>query len=223
MKGFRNTLRMNPYLRWVLVISNWLFQGIPNSDRTEKAYKIIFSLLLSGIIFVFLNGYFQISLLRALASGIFIGHTINWLVNGNFSNIIIHRLFLATVDKRSIFDYLESLSERLKNTTSIIYATSHGSICNGNLKPSSDVDVALVRNKGFIHGLSALYFVVRERKIADWKGIPLEIYLMDSIDAAINRFKNEDNPVVLYDPHNIIDRYYKSKLSISQAKELNRV
>lgn len=221
MKGFKDTIRKSPIFRWSLVVSNWMFQGILHSDQTEKIYKILFSLIFSLLFIFILSSIFGLSLTYAVIIGVLLGHTLNWIVNSNFNNIIIHRLFISRLEKENAFNYLDSLSNRLDNHPSVLYATTHGSICNGELKPSSDIDVALVRKEGFINGIKALYFVVRERKIADLKGIPLEIYLSDTPDDAIVRFRDEQNPVVIYDPQNVVDHYYNAKLTISLARKLN--
>lgn len=221
MKGFKDTIRKSPIFRWSLVVSNWMFQGILHSDQTEKIYKILFSLIFSLLCIFILSSIFGLSLTYAVIIGVLLGHTLNWMVNSNFNNIIIHRLFISRLEKENAFNYLDSLSNRLDNHPSVLYATTHGSICNGELKPSSDIDVALVRKKGLVNGIKALYFVVRERKIADLKGIPLEIYLSDTPNDAIKRFRDEQNPVVIYDPQNVVDQYYNAKLTISLARKLN--
>lgn len=221
MKGLKNSIRMNPYLRGLLVVSNWLFQGIIHADRTEKVYKISFSIVASVVFYLFYKNFLNISSSFAILIGLFSGHTLNWVVNSNFYNIIIHRLLLSKLDKQKAFGYLDSLSSRLKGNPSILYATTHGSICRGDLKPSSDIDVALVRKKGFINAVRSIFFVTIEKKIADRIGIPLEIYLIDQPASAIQRFKNELNPVVIYDSDNLTDKYYNETLSIADARKLN--
>lgn len=221
MKGLKDRIRMSPCLRWLLVVSNWFSQSIIHADRTEKIYKISFSILASIFFITIFIAYFKLSWAQSIIVGAISGHSMNWVINSNFYNIFVHRLLLSCLDKKNAFSYLDSLADRLKGSSSILYATTHGSICNGNLKTSSDIDVALVRNKGFINGIRAIYFVVSERKIADWRRIPLEIHLTDSPAKAIARFKKEKNPVVIHDPGNTIDKYYSNKLSIAEARNLN--
>lgn len=221
MKGLRKKIRMRPYLRWLLVFSNWFSQGIIHADKTEKIYKILFSIISVFFFFAVFVSCFKMPLGQSILAGTFSGHTLNWLLNGNFYIIIVHRLFLSNLDKQNAFNYLDSLADRLQNNHSIVYATAHGSICTGKLKPSSDIDVALVRAKGFRNALQALFFVTCERKIADLMGIPLEIYLIDNPDVAVKRFKAEQNPVVIFDPKDTVDRYYNEKISIAEARKLN--
>ena len=221
MKGFKDKLRQNAYLRWILLFSNWLFQGIIHADKTEKIYKLLFTIISWGGFFILLNSTFNYSTGLSIFLGFLLGHTLNWLVNSNFYNLLVHRLYLSKLTKKDLFIYLHNLSNRLNGKSSILYCASFGSICNGNLNASSDLDVSLVRKPGFKNGLRSIIILVRERKLADLKGIPLEVFLSDSPNNSKKRFSNEQNPVVIYDPDNIIDNYYSQKLSLNQAKSLN--
>ena len=51
MEGIKYKIRERWYLRWILLFSNWFFQGIINADTTEKYYKILFSLFLTLILY----------------------------------------------------------------------------------------------------------------------------------------------------------------------------
>lgn len=221
MIGLKDNIRQNKFLRWGLIITNWFFQGIRRADTTEKIYKLLFTLILTILISFLFHRVLSCTMVSSVLWGFIIGHTLNWLINNNWTNLIIHRLFLSKLNKVKAFDYLDSLKNRLKNKPFVLYATTHGSICNGNLKPSSDIDVALVRKRGFKNALQSLWFVLVEKKIADLHKIPLEIYLSDSPEYAIAKFKKEQNPVVITERDNILDNYYAEKLTLEEAKKLN--
>jgi len=223
MKGFKKQIRDNRYLNWLLLLSNWLFQGIRNADRTEKVYKILFTL----IFWVFVYMLFQIK------SGVFvwhniiysflIAHTLNWVINGNVSILLIHNILLVKLSKRDLFQYMEKLQAKTKNKEWILYAASFGSICRGDLKDSSDIDISIVRKPGLKNAFKSIWFAIKEKKIADFKGIPLEIYISDSPQDSKKRFGAEKNPVVISDPDDTILNYYMEKLNLEQARELNNV
>ena len=221
MKGYRDKLRKNKYLRWLLLISSWMFQGIINADRTEKVYCLLFTIIFT-IIFYFSLSSINDVIIRFFLSFI-IAHTLNWLINVNINSILIHRLFLKKLSKSNLFRYLESLDKRLNEKNWLLYSAVFGSICRGTLKDSSDLDVSLVRKPGFIRALKGLFFITCEKKIADFKSIPLEIYLNDLPESSIERFKAEKNPLILKDPSNIISRYYDEYLTLSEAKSLNNI
>jgi predicted nucleotidyltransferase len=223
MKGIKRKIRDNRYISWVLIISNWVFQSIPNSDKTEKVYKILFILIFWLAAYLMLKYLFVFETLHSVLLGFVFGHTINWIVNGNFYNLIIHRLMLVKLSKNNLFLYIDVLGKKLEYQEWVLYAASFGSICKGTLKDSSDIDVSIVRKPGLRNGLASIWFVIKEKKIADIKGIPLEIYISDSPNNSIKRFGGERNPVVLFDPENAIDKYYQEKLSIQEARKLNNV
>jgi len=223
MRGIKKKIRDNKYLSWILIVTNWFLQSIINADRTEKIYKISFTLVFWIVFYSILSQFFAYSNLKLSVISFVIAHTLNWIVNGNFYNLIIHRLLLDQIAKKDLFNYMDNLEEKLKDKDWILYAASFGSICNGNLKDSSDVDISIVRKPGFQNALKAIWFSVKEKKYADFNKIPLELYISDSPENSKNRFKAEPNPVVVFDPEHTIDKYYTEKLSINEAKKLNGV
>lgn len=222
MKGLKKIIRDNRYLNWLLILSNWVFQSIPHADGTEKLYKISFTLLF-WVCFYFLFEYFSnFSQFANLIIGFIVAHSLNWIVNGNFYNLLIHRLMFAKLNKKDLFEYIELLEQKMKGQDWALYAASFGSVCRGELKDSSDIDISIVRKPGFRNGILSIWFSLKEKKIADMKGIPLEIYISDSPADSINRFGAEKNPVIIYDPENTIDKLYQEKLTIYEARILNK-
>ena len=221
MKGIKNKIRERWYLRWILLFSNWLFQGILRADKTERIYKISFTLFFSSFFCFIFDSYLdsQFDLLLSFISG----HTLNWIVNGNFYVIFIHRLLIVKLSKKDLFDYLGLLRNRLENVDWVLYSASFGSICNGKLKDSSDLDVSIVRKPGLKNAIKSIWFALREKKIADFKRIPLEIYISDTPKNSRNRFKAETCPVILYDKGNILKNYYDKTMNLEEAREINKV
>ena len=223
MRGIKKKIRDNRYLNWILIITNWFFQSIVNADRTEKIYKISFTVVLTVITYSTLNQFLIFSNVKLAITSFIIAHTLNWVVNGNFYNLIIHRLLLAQISKEDLFNYLLKLEEKLKDKDWIVYAASFGSICNGNLKDSSDVDISIVRKPGLKNAILAIVFSVKEKKYADFNKIPLELYISDTPENSMKRFSVEKNPVIVYDKESAIDLHYDDKLTIEEAKKLNNV
>jgi len=221
MKRIKKILLNNKYLSWLLIVSNWAFQGIINADLTEKIFKIFFTFFFWALLF--LGFWNTLPLMQNIILSFLIAHTFNWLFNGSIVTLFIHRLLIMKVSKEKLFAYLISFQNRIQNKKWVLYSASFGSICRGKLKDSSDIDVSIVRKSGFVNGIKAIFFTIKEKKIADFKGIPLEIYISDTPQNSINRFKKENNPVVVTDSINTIDIYYNEKLTISEAKKLNKV
>lgn len=220
MKGWRETFRQNKILKWFLLFSSWFFQGIMNSDTTEKYYKIFFTIFFSGIFYYFLGiEVWPIRLLIAFTCG----HTINWLVNGPIAAIFIHRLFIGKAKKEKVFKYLNNLESRLTSKDEIYYCAVYGSIARGALKDSSDIDVGFLRKPGFKNAILGLYFITKERILTNLKGIPFEGYLFDSLDNMIARFKNENTPVVIKQKGLIDNSNFPVGISLEQARIINKL
>lgn len=223
MKGIKKRIRDNSYINWILIVSNWVFQSIPHADRTEKVYKLSFTFFFWLLLYITLNYCFSLRILNAIILSFVIAHTLNWIVNGNFYNLIIHRLMLVKLSKENLFNYIDNLDKKIETQNWVLYAAAFGSVCKGTLKDSSDLDISIVRKPGFKNAISSIIFAVKEKKHADFKGIPLELYISDTPKDSIKRFGGEKNPVVIYDPDNTIDKYYTEKLNIAQARELNNI
>jgi L-malate glycosyltransferase len=223
MKGIKKKIRDNRYINWILIVSNWVFQSIPNADRTEKIYKLSFTFLFWFLLFITLNYLFSVHISITIILSFVIAHTLNWIVNGNFYNLIIHRLMLVNLSKENLFNYLNILEKKIETQNWVLYAAAFGSVCKGNLKDSSDLDISIVRKSGFKNALKSIWFALREKKIADFNGIPLEIYISDSPQDSIKRFGAEKNPVIISDSDNTISKFYKEQLSLEEAHTLNKV
>jgi len=222
MKGWRERIRQISFLRFLLLLSSWFFQGIRNSDNTEKNYKILFSIVLTIIFSIVLNFGENEWLMKILLSFI-CAHTFNWIINGPIAAIFIHRLYIGKAEKRKIFNYLHKLKDRLKNADAISYCGVYGSIARGELKNSSDIDVGFLRKPGVKYAFKGLYFITKERIITNLTGIPFEGYLVDSLDSMIARFNNESSPVILKQPLSVKSNLIISGISLEDALNLNNL
>ena len=226
MSKLLDTIFGNKYLSWLQVLSNWLMQGVVHADKSEKAYKILFTIFFWVLFFLLFFYKLTISLYMSLFFAFIIAHTINWFINCNFYVLFVHRIKWLKTTKPELFGQLYDIQnrlEKLSNKDWLLYSVSHGGICNGTLNKHSDIDVTLVRKPGFKNLVSSIIFYVKEKKYADFKGVPLDIFICDTPENCIQRSKGQKNPIVMIDHENKIDTYYPDKLSLSidQAKVLN--
>lgn len=228
MEKFRKYVLNNKYFTWLQLFSNWLMQGIFHADRSEKTYKIMFTVVLGSVGAFILHMWFNIGLIKSLLLSFVIAHSLNWIINNNFFVLLVHRMRWLKTSKKDLFCQLESIERRLEQIKSkdwILYCVSHGGICNGTLNEHSDIDVSLIRKPGLKNMFNAIIFYVKEKKIADFNRVPLDIFICDSPNNCIERSGNQKNPIVLLDHDNLVDAHYpeKLKISIQTAKELNGV
>jgi len=216
MNKLKQFILENKSFRWLLLITNWAYQGIPQADTSEKIYKILFSVFATSFVLLILG----FSIANLVLAG-FIGHTFNWLINCNISVILIHRMKYFTTTKDALFNYLFSIQNRLKGKDWILFSVSSGGIIRGSMNKHSDIDINVVRKPGFINALKGLAYAVIERKRADLYGIPLDVIISDSPEDCQKKTDFTDNIVVLEDRQNLVQNFYTKKLTLSNAKELN--
>jgi hypothetical protein len=226
MEKFKKYILNNKYFTWLQLFSNWLMQGIFHADKTEKTYKILFTAVIWIVLFVILFFNFNMTFTKSLFYSFLIAHTINWFVNNNLYVLLVHRMRWLKTTKPDLFNQLESIQNRLEkipNKEWILYCVSHGGICKGTLNSHSDIDVSLIRKPGFKNMIHAIIFYVKEKKYADIKGVPLDIFICDTPKNCIDRSKGQKNPIVLLDHEDRVDDFYpdKLKISIEEAKILN--
>ena len=221
MSNLKDDILGNKYLSWLQVFSNWLMQGILHADKSEKGYKMMFTIFFWAIFIIVFNFYLNLGFTSSLILSFIIAHTLNWIINCNFYVLFVHRIRWLKTSKPTLFNQLYNIQNRLENLSNrdwILYVVSHGGICKGTLSQHSDIDVSLIRKPGFKNLVSAIIFYVKEKKYADFKRVPLDIFICDTPENCIKRAKGQKNPIVLFDPNNKVDTYYPEKLSISIAE-----
>lgn len=226
MKKIKELILENKYFSWLQFFSNWLMQGIFHADKSERLYKIMFSFVFGIIFSWFFMNFLQWNSFSSVVIGFTLAHTLNWVINNNLFVLIVHRIRWFKTSKKTLFDHLYSMEERLNKINEddwLLYSVSLGGICNGTLNVHSDIDVSLIRKPGFKNMVKAIVFYVKEKKIADLHGVPLDIFICDSPENCIVRSKYQKNPIVLSDQNNAVDLFYPDKLSITikEAMVLN--
>lgn len=217
----------NKYFSWLQIITNWIMQGILHADKSERNYKVLFTFFTAILLFfcwLLIDNSIQI---KDFIIFFVIAHSINWIFNCNFCVLFIHRMKWFEINNNSLFNHLFDIQKRLlnlKNKDWILYCVSHGGICNGTLNKYSDIDVSIIRKPGFKNLIYSILFYVKEKKIADLKGIPLDIFICDSPNNCISRSNYQKNPIVLLDHNNLVNNYYTDgmKITIKDAIKLNQ-
>jgi predicted nucleotidyltransferase len=179
----------------VAVASHWALQSTLYMDRTERRFKIALDGALTLVLVVALRRWLG----RAEAwTGAFVfAHTLNFLFNGHLWGILKHWGWVH-FSYEDWTRYYETFHQRVQAEPSVSYAAVYGSLARGDWKPSSDLDVRMVRRPGWRNGVRACAWTLRERSRALLHGFPLDLYVVDSWDALVNMHL-EHTPTVLVD------------------------
>ena len=226
MISVKKQILENKYFSWLQFVSNWLMQGIFHADKSERLYKILFTVFFGCVFMLLLHYGFDLSWGKGVMVGFLIAHTLNWIVNNNFNVLIRHRIKWKRTSKEKLFGYLHQVRDRMKRAPDsdwVLYVVSHGGICRGTLNDHSDIDVSIIRKPGFVNMMKSIVFYVKEKKIADLNGVPLDIFICDSPENCISRAGGQENPIKIFDKENNVGRFYNKDLvlSIEEARKLN--
>lgn len=183
----------------IIILTNWIFQGLLYADRTERAFKIILDMTLTVVLF------FAISLpnpIIRLVIAFLISHTFYWIFNGQLFALaknfgVVHN------EPQRIIDYANGIKERATRDKSIDCVAIYGSLSREEIKPTSDLDVRIIRKSGLINGFNACIFGFKERTIALYHRFPLDLYIIDSTNHLL-KIRKDEIPEILYDPKNIM-------------------
>jgi L-malate glycosyltransferase len=183
----------------ILVASSWFFQGILYMDATERLFKIIFDLSLIMLILVTMD----ISSYHNVLIAIILGHSLDWIINGQIF-VLLKNLQLTETKIETFSSYLSQLAEEVKSQKCIAAVAAFGSLSRGQIKNSSDLDIRVIRKKGFINAINTYKFIVILRFFAFYNQFPLDVYMLDDI-RTISSHINKESPVIIYDPNKILN------------------
>ena len=159
---------------------HWIFQSLFYMDKTERLFK----LSIDAVLFIILFFLFQIwvSYLFAFLIAFLLAHTLNFLLNGHLWGVLKHYGYVENTYEDFVF-YTEQLAKRVNAEKSISYAAVYGSCVRSEWKPTSDLDVRVIRDSGLKNGIQACWYCMKERTHAFLNKFPLDIYVLDTKDS----------------------------------------
>ena len=175
------------------ILVHWLFQGLLYMDVTERAFKLGIDLVLTALFSVVLAQW--LPWYASVGVSLLLAHTMNFLCNAQIYVVLKHFGDVRHTREEVEF-YIEALKERIANEPGIRYAAAYGSLARGEMNPTSDLDVRLVRRAGVMNGLRVCWFALYERSRAFWNRFPLDIYVLDS-ESPLSRLRPDEMPIVL--------------------------
>jgi predicted nucleotidyltransferase len=183
-------------------------------EKSEKALKVMLEFIFLSIALFFAKLILNMPTVHALVLSIFIAHSLNWLLDGHFfvlmKNIGLHKRSTS----RSFHRFLIAMRHRWQGNPSVLALVVFGSTSRGEITPSSDLDVRVVRQKGFRSAVIVALKVWLERLQALFRGFPLDIYVVSSLDKLKNRLDPREQPIVILDPTNAVRETYDSVMTL---------
>jgi hypothetical protein len=196
----------NPILRMLLqrpiagIGLHWAFQSLFYMDPTERWFKLSLDLILTLLIGLAVSAMVQSTL--TWLSSFLLAHTLNFLFNGQLWGVL---KTYGYVQKSYIefTRYVEQLRRRAAGEPSIERLFACGSLARQEWSSASDLDARILRKQGFINGIRACWFLLKERSWALVNRFPLDLYVIDNI-TSLNRLRANEKGIELKEDTNPI-------------------
>jgi len=177
-----------------------LHQRTTYMDKSERIFHSSMNFLTALVLYL---GFLSVDLFSNQWLRIFISlicaRTISYFFNDHFwGGLLVSFDSVKNCGTERIRKYLIESQKRLSNSHSIYICTVYGSIIRGEFHDKSDLDVRYIRRPGFLNAISALSFAARERVIALFTRIPLDLYVGDS-EKFLNKMREDEIPIVIKD------------------------
>ena len=168
----------------------------------ERLHRFVLELLLFYLLFEVVTAA-AVSVDVAWVISFLMAHTINALFNGHPVALWRHAYGSAASDwtKEKFVRYIDGLHVRINNKppAGVAAICVMGSIVRGELRPTSDVDMAVIAKPGILNILLALNYLVLERVRAFLAGFPLDAYMYRNWRELEAKMRvNEEPPMFLY-------------------------
>jgi len=218
---------MSPLLRrlfknkYVILASNWIFQGMLMRTWSERLFRFVFELISVLIIFVLFS--FYLPQIPAIILSTFIIHTLNWIFNGNLWALLMkdQRFLKSTGRRGNIARKIQFLANLKKRATgafgSIVAVAVFGSLSRAEFDETSDIDMRIIRNSGIFNCVKVNIFAVYLRFVSFIQKIPLDLYVLDGVNQIERHMSLHEPPIVIYDPTNALGKIYGRTIPLREV------
>jgi predicted nucleotidyltransferase len=187
--------------KYVMLASNWVFQGFLMKTWGERSFQIMADLVFALPAFILLS--FLLRQVPAAILAVIIAHTLTWTFNGNLWSL--PKFAGATYDTARNIKFMVNLEKRGRNTFGSVAAiAAFGSLSRGEFSRASDIDIRVIRNPGILNWVKANTFSLYLRSIAFIKKIPLDLFVLDNVNQIGYQMRLDEPPIVIYDPTNAL-------------------
>jgi len=169
------------------ILSHWLFQSILYMDNTERLLRLLLELILCAFIFLTMN-LFDLKVNFFVL--ILISHTLMFLINGQIF-VVLKNASISMHGRDQKINYTINLLDKAKRVRAIKSIYICGSMVRGQFNDGSDIDIRVLRHPGLINAICSFIFVFKERFLANVNFIPLDIYIIDSVNHLSKLRKDE--------------------------------
>jgi hypothetical protein len=194
----------------IIFFRNWVFQGALYMEWRELVFRISIELLTALVFFLLLSGVVGIKWVMLFS--IMLAHTVMWVFCGHIWALSLGpNRRLARNNPGEILAYLNSLYARVNRVSAIKGCVVFGSLSQGKFTENSDLDILCCPQKGFLNCIIAFSVGMRERTIAFFKHMPVEIYFYDI--SAFEQVGDKERPILMKEQNGDISAIIKEAIN----------
>lgn len=178
----------------------FVLQILHSTDRTERWLRILTELVLLSVVAKCL---LAVSLVHDWVGALLISsilvHFVSWLFIGNFWVYMLGSfLWVRNPGITKVLDYVSFCEGVFAATDACDAILIYGSMSRSMFHGRSDLDLRVVRRRGVWHALKAIYAGMYVRVVSFFRGIPVDLQVVDSMEFLTNSMREDELPIVVY-------------------------
>ncbi len=183
----------------LILAVNWLFQGMRGMRGKELGFRLLLLALIAALAAWLLAALTPLPALTALAVGLGIGHTLNFLCNGQLW-VVVRYCPSYRRDPAWLARSIETLLDDVARQQWLGEAVLLGSTVARPATPRSraDIDLRLIFPPGLQGWLRTNLYLLRLRYWAALRGLPLDLYAYEH-PAVLRRFDQSEPLGIILD------------------------
>jgi len=192
------------------IISNWVAQGMLYMNKYEIGYRIFIEIIVISIFVFIFHKLISLKFFKSVVFSFLLTHSLFWILNGHFF-VLMRYIVNWKNNPQKFINYVKNLQKRVERKKFILGAAVFGSVARGNFSVSSDLDLRLIRKRGFLNTFLILNYCIKERFYAFFHMFPLDVYVFD-IEELTKKINPDEPALILSDPLGVLKRLYREKI-----------
>lgn len=186
-------------LKPIVLLSNFVVQGARYMSLGERMYKLSITFFSSSIVYL---------LIKNLLLSLFIGHTLNYIFNGQFFVVYRYLGNDRTMSKKKLNSFINKIliSCDFFSPEDVLYT---GSFCRGKMSKTSDLDIRIFHSSNFIASLKAYFMATYLRSLGLFYSFPIDVFCFSKLDF-LDKLDSIEIPVNTLKHRSIINKYPNS-------------
>jgi len=190
---------------------NWLFQGMRGMDPKELGFRLLLLAAATALATALVAGLFAVRGLTALALGLAIGHTVNFLANGQLWVVLRYcpgyRREPARL-ARAIAGLLDDVARQDWLGEAVLLGSTVSRVETPRAR--ADIDLRLIFPPGLDGWLRTNLYLLRLRLLAACRGLPLDVYAYEH-PAVLRRFDQSEPLGIILDRERRLKRGFANR------------